>query len=321
MKRFLVSTTIGHNPGDELIWMGIKNLLQQGLHIDADYFYYNRNPDLQVGNDRVPQPGTVGNYYCNEIDLKHFDGVIIAGSPEWFGGPMKPLFQAIIKTNIPVYFLGVGLGVREAQLSDLDKVVLANAKRIITRSQETTDFLTPYGIESFVAPCPALFSAMFGIAKGYEGTTPALVLQKPGTEWHEIEPSYVADVQGTAGLDVLTVHKKEFEYYANFIPGVRYAASGGGVLKMISRYSSIRSTRLHVAIAAVSMGIPSVVIGNKDFRITTALGPYTGIIPCVGNLFEAAKANLSDKKTMDIFKFHWWDKWKKVLIQAGLPDA
>ena len=43
--NILISTTVGYNLGDEIILIGVKSLLRT-LFPSANYFIYNRNPDL-----------------------------------------------------------------------------------------------------------------------------------------------------------------------------------------------------------------------------------------------------------------------------------
>lgn len=317
IKRFLVSTTIAHNPGDEIIWFGIRNLLEVGLKIKADYVYYNRNPDLQVSALRVPRP-SVGNYLTDKIDLEGYDGVILAGSPEFTGGPMEYLYNALHnRPDIPVYALGIGAGHATLKLSSLDQEILSRSKVLITRSDETIDILRSYGINhGKCLPCPALFSASYDLSADMLGTDTAYILQAPGTRWHEVDPSYLNGVHNVN--EVLTIHVKELNYYRHMGKQVRYAASGGEVLRHLRRYGRTVSTRLHAAIAGLSLGIPGGVVGDKDFRITTALKPYKDVIGVYGSVAEAGQAKpVANRDEILDFKWQMWDAWLKELSQCS----
>lgn len=307
MKRFLVSTTIAHNPGDEMIWSGIRNLLEQGMRIRADYVYYNRNPDLQDAR-RSPIP-TEGNYVTTGINLNGIDGVILAGSPEWFGNPMEGLYRALLaRPDIPVYALGIGLGDPTSSLDDAARTVLSRAKKIITRSVETTEFLSRYGISSIPMVCPALFCSLSPNHRGM-GLC-GYVLQAPGSGWHEVEPSYLEGIDGVS--EVLVVHRKEMEYYTSIGKAVRYAASGNDVLTYLRRHNQVVSTRLHAAIGALSLGLPATVIGDTDFRIRTAGSMYKSILGLASNI-KSAQFVETDRVKILRFKEDQWSNWIKEL--------
>lgn len=59
--NILLSTTIGHNPGGELIRDGVQNLLKLVYpYSHLNFVHYNRNPDLQHGTGREARTGTIG---------------------------------------------------------------------------------------------------------------------------------------------------------------------------------------------------------------------------------------------------------------------
>lgn len=310
--NILISTTLGHNPGDEIILKGVKRLLAAKFGDEITYISYNRNPDLQTRglcNERVQRTDLVGNYMTSGSILKHVDMVVLAGSPEWYGGPMEALYKAIEKytLDIPLLALGIGLGSEWGTLSVLDKRVLSRPQtKIITRSKETSQMLMlQLGINVPSLVCPALF-AFTGdepecfwnratVAKLLASKT-LLILQKPGNGWHEIREScleglHLKDRQRDE--DILCLHIKEYEYFMEMFEWektyhkrVYYAADPASFAEVVSRYSKVVSTRLHGAIGALSLGIPAVVVSNGDFRIETCSSMFGNVLPRARTISE-----------------------------------
>lgn len=306
--RILLSTTIAHNPGDELIARGVLNLLRYGQKInDLEVVVYNRNPDLQYKMPRTPITNSIGNYYTDPVDLTGIDAVVLAGSPEWFGPPMEPLYKELYKNpKIPLYCFGVGLGDPSATLTELDRDVLVSATTI-PRSTDTYQFLKGYEMNcEEPLPCPALFSSMGTFQNQPKGVL--RVVQAPGHGWHEVRESFLKGLKPEH--EKLCVHVKELAYYRD----AQYAGSCGAVLDKIARYSGVISTRLHAAIAALSLEIPAAVVGKGDFRIETCADMFGDLLPCVENFTEAEKAlDLTIGEKIKEFKWESWNAWNRAL--------
>jgi hypothetical protein len=310
LMRILFSTTFGHNPGDEIILAGVQNLLRHGLNLDFDPVYYNRNPDLQFGYWREPIRNPVGNYMTSPVDLSLVDKVILAGSPEFFGPPMKGLYEALRLAGPsapPLLALGVGLGDSGAVLDNLSKDVLTTAKTI-TRSAETVQFLEREGIfgaRSLV--CPALFASMYTSDPIHDETL--YIVQAPGHGWHEIRESLLHGLEPEDYL--LCMHLKELQFFlSRGYKNVRYAATGGDALRIIREYPRVVSTRLHGAIGALSLGVPAFVVGCNDFRIATTTRMFN-----VSDIYLPIGASIREGKdyAMGMFseevKEYKWDQW------------
>ncbi len=293
--KILMSTTFGHNPGDECIALGVKRLLEAKFGSDIEYIYYQRNPDLQEGPERRQRSGLVGNYMTSGSILKHVDMVVAAGSPEWRGGPLEALYQGIkmYAPNIPLYALGIGLGNPWLSLTDLDREILSRPEtKIITRSQETTDALAKEGIKSEAWVCPAIFAfdvdqdLTFSQAlKRQTIEKPLLILQAPGYGWHEVPERVLAGYKD-GNTDILTVHVKEFEYFSDQGCNPLYAGDTASFANIVSRYQKVISTRLHGAIGALSLGVRAVVVSDGDFRIETCSKMF-GALPIAKTVREA----------------------------------
>lgn len=314
--KVLLSTTLGHNPGDEIIAQGVKNLLLEVYGPNIQYINYNRNPDLQEGDHRLRRLTLVGNYLTSESLLSHVDMVVLAGSPEWYGGPMKSLYEAITKYNphIPLLALGIGLGHQWGTLTELDKQVLSRPEtKIITRSEETTAMLLKEGIKSKAMVCPALFAFDQDLPNYRNGTI--LILQKPGYSWHEVNEATLTGPSimdlNNAGFSVLCLHVKEFEYYSNLGIHPQYAGSPDAFASIVSRYRKVVSTRLHGAIGALSLGIPAVVVSNGNFRIETCASMFGSYLPVASNVAEGLEVDTH--KVIQPMKDKAREAWLKEL--------
>jgi hypothetical protein len=292
--------------------MGVQNLIQYGLNKEFQSVYYNRNPDLQTGAHRTPLRYPVGNYYTSPVDLSFVDKVVLAGSPEFFGGPMQGLYEAlhIAGAAAPqVLALGIGLGDPNGVLDDLSRNVLSKAK-IISRSVETAKFLGRPQKDNQAIVCPALFSSMFTSDPIHQQTL--FIVQAPGHGWHEVKASLLDGLE----LDdtLLCLHVKEFKYFKSLgYKNVRYAATGAEALRIISEYPRVVSTRLHGAIGSLSLAVPSVVVHNGDFRIGTAANMFGENLPQATSIAEAkAKRTLTSDEIKD-YKWEQWATWCKAL--------
>lgn len=289
--NILLSTTHFHNPGDEIIAEGVKNLLRNRFGSNLTYFSYNRNPDLQEDPQRRLRQPLVGNYMTSPELIDHMDMVVLAGSPEWFGGPMETLYKAIRerKRNIPMLALGVGLGHAHGALNELDMEILGRPEtKIITRSYETTEWLTRYGIESSALTCPALFAFEANLFSASDKTLQ--IVQAPGHDWHEV-PARVLE-QLDRSVDMLCLHVKEFQHYSKLGLKPIYANNLYSFADIVSQYDKVVSTRLHGAIGALSLGVPAVVVSDGDFRIETAAKMFGEHLPVAKSVREALNMNL-----------------------------
>src|SRR5690606_39170902 len=210
--------------------------LIRAIKPDTEFVIYNRNPDLQVGDIREARVKTVGNYQCGSVDLTYIDGVVLAGSPEWRGGPLKALFEALKKRpDIPVYAIGIGAGEPYLNLSNLDREILRGA-RVTTRSNETTELLRKEGIGSIALPCPAIFSSKCAV-RSVPTKKLLQIAQKPGHGWHEINPKCLTGMNPEH--DVLCVHVKELRYFTDLGFKCKYASNPQEFRRIVKQYQYV----------------------------------------------------------------------------------
>lgn len=154
--NIVFSATRQWNPGDEFIMMGCINLLKNNFPFSFNPLIYNRNPQTQNGASIFYYDNSISD----RIDASIIDLVIFAGSPEWYGPYTQMLYKICEKNNIPVCYMGIGLGIPKTidSFSELELTVLKNAKFITTRDKAARDLLERFRASHI--PCPALFASM-----------------------------------------------------------------------------------------------------------------------------------------------------------------
>jgi hypothetical protein len=108
--NILVSSTRQWNPGDEFIFFGVRNLLEKAIgDRKINWILYDRHPDLNVNGfkKRIHRNNLLHNSF-HKHNSRFLDLAVIAGTPEWFGPPLIQFYDAVIKSNLPLFLIGVG---------------------------------------------------------------------------------------------------------------------------------------------------------------------------------------------------------------------
>lgn len=248
--NILISTTTNHNPGDDFLRIGVKNILKHIFPETPNYIHYDRNPNNMVDwpYDQNMKAGLRGTFVNTPIYWKDIDLVILAGSPEFLHHPLTPIYEGLVDhPEIPLWAIGVGYSESQFVLPLTDseiKVLKRENTLIITRQQELTDRLTDIlEKEIFTLPCPALFC----FEKFPEKTKGTLT---PYQISHSLEEMTEDTFFSSDPYDML-----------NFIGSHRY----------------VTSNRLHGAIAGISAGA-FVTLDNGSFRAQSAIKLFDEVI-------------------------------------------
>jgi hypothetical protein len=239
--NILISTTIGYNLGDEIICLGVKNLLKH-IFPEANYFIYNRNPDLWHGQYLH------GNYINKVADF--IDLVVLAGTPEFYLEKMHPLYQTV--GDKPIWAIGIGWGVQHLMPGDvLKNALLKENFRVIARSKVTQNII---GKPITILPCPSLLSAFNMVHQPKSGAC------------------FVGDVDHapasrTENTPVLCYTIEEFKKARNAM----YFTDASEFLTELMKYEVVATSRLHAGLGAMACGCYEVRIRKGDFRIDTAM--------------------------------------------------
>ncbi|HYV97555.1 MAG TPA: hypothetical protein VE967_08890, partial [Gemmatimonadaceae bacterium] len=154
MLNVLFSATRQWNPGDEFILFGCVNALRSA-GADVNPIVFNRHPQIRrmrplfrwfrnaddaiFGGRAAP---FLDNSFKDTTDPSIVDLVVFAGSPEWRGKRLKPLYELIDRRQVPALFLGIG-SANDFELSDrffsaTEMRVLRAARIIACRDRRTT---------------------------------------------------------------------------------------------------------------------------------------------------------------------------------------
>jgi len=305
--NILFSTTRQWNPGDEFILMGTINLLKEVIG-EFNPIIYNRNPEIRQNKSYLNpfrkskysniifkgknflesffRIGFWDNSFKDEMNLDFIDMVIFAGSPEWMGERLLPLYKKLLKYNKPIIYLGIGSGRKQdfksIKTPYLD--VLKKAKLIIVRDYLTYEFLKP--LKPYYLPCPAFFSS--------NEKKEIKKVKKVGL----VFATYKAVVNNKVSKDtynyILNLYEKlinKFEceivcHYIDELPEavkifkdmkIHYSYDAKDYLDIYKKFDLVIGPRVHGIGISASMGIPGILIAH-DLRGNTGKGFLAEIV-------------------------------------------
>jgi len=282
--NILLSTTTGWNIGDDFIRFGCQYLLEKYFQKTPTYIYYDRNPDFftpgiwQMGSNHK------SNRMMNPINWKIIDLVVLAGSPEFLHGPLKPLYEGLMDNpHIPMIALGVGYSL--PKLSPLTKEELTVLKRpnvkISTRQESLKDQLQNVLQRNDIValPCPALFCTDYKLEYTTKEKDTGVIVQAPGG-FQAIDESLANKLLNIPG-NKLCHYIKEYEWLQEKNIQAFYNPEPEEFLKEIAKYKTIHSSRLHGCIAALSNYAHVIPHYSEDnFRIIEGLKMYENVLGC-----------------------------------------
>lgn len=296
--NIVFSTTRQWNPGDEFILLGCMRALRLA-GLDFNPIIFNRNPqvrrtrrvnrwlqglDRRLGGRFAP---FLDNSLKDDTDFRCVDLVVFAGSPEWRGLRLAPLYRQIAQHGTPTLFLGLGTN-RPFDFSrehfSQDELALLRAARLVTcRDNATTAALSPVAARHI--PCPALLCC--------DEESPRRAVRRVGLIYGSDRAAAHNRVSGSTAryLDALyrqlvSTHggQHAFELVAHYIDELPLArADWGDTLPLryhydaiayralYGRYDLVVGHRIHGVGMSASQGIPGVCIAH-DRRGETARG-------------------------------------------------
>lgn len=263
VRHVLCSTTRQWNPGDELILLGVKSLLEAAQpETRFNVCVYDRNPDLQG------RPVVQSNSWRGQ-SLRKFDAVIVAGTPEWYGQPLEPLFEAIVRDDVEPIFLGLGSPTSHLSFSHLDERVFSRSKLLTARDGQARRALGRLGHQPHLLPCPALFAARREHLRKRKQRV-GLVLQRDHVVNQSIPSPELARVlelyerlRPAWDVEVICHYVDEYLWALERFERVCYSYDAKDYLEIFASCDVVVSTRLHGAVAALSTGAPSVLINRS----------------------------------------------------------
>jgi len=286
--NILVSSTRQWNPGDEFILFGVQNLLREAFSGDINWILYDRNPDRWINEWKLPLPkGADWSNVFRHYTLEGFDIAVIAGSPEWYGDPLKRFYSLVREYDIPLIVLGAGynFGAPTAQFdpesgeatidfSDDEIYCLRHLAQVVTtRDEYASRALSKVGVPHHVLPCPALFAADKE-SPPEEIRRVAFILQSPEGVQKIPEPmaqgalTAISELRAKGlELEIVFHYIDEFMEFLPILSPIRYSYDAREYLDILASFDLVISTRrLHGAILGNSLGKPAILISNGDTR-------------------------------------------------------
>ena len=287
--NILISSTRQWNPGDEFILMGVRNLLKYLLkNQKINWILYDRNPDLFVEGFSKPihRHKIWSNVFYNHT-AACVDLAVVAGTPEWFGLPMRRFYKAIKESNIPLILLGIGYVDRTITFSNDELYCFKKLLKVaIVRDEYASTALREVGIAHEVLPCPALFAAEAEIVTeerrkkdkkiGFVIQTNKTINQSIPEELMHASVWAVRELRRHGfEVEVVCHYIDEFVEFSKNLAPVRYSYDSSDYISIVADYDFVISTRLHGAILANCFCRPAILL-NKDSRSmgTAKLFPF-----------------------------------------------
>lgn len=313
--RFLIASTRQWNPGDEWIAYGIRRLFARAVPRDhISWLLYDRSPDaFDRPWDAEARPRrAMANSWAPEFDCP-VDAVILAGTPEWYGAHLRPVFERFADSSVPLFFLGIGHISDHAALNAIETSILRRAF-ITVRDELAEAALAAHGIGSELLPCPSLFSSPCE-APTRRLRSIAVVLQTSRVVNQSIpaalEAAMLALVAELARTYEVSVVCNYIDEYCRFSPvldcPVLYSYDSTEYFEILSRFDMVISTRLHSGFVANSLGKLAIVTHDTP-RVSAARQQFPFIYGCAPEEVPARLASVDlDGESRRLFN------WKRTV--------
>jgi Polysaccharide pyruvyl transferase len=318
-KNIVLSTTRQWNPGDEIILLGVRKIFDKLAKFRVNPVIYNRNPDLRSGFPGLELSDDSASFFDNSFkpdsDGSAIDWVVFAGTPEWCNVRSFDLYQQILKSNLPVMFLGVGGGFNLYR--DEFREVIGKAKAFTVREDDTLNAVLGQGFSARQLPCPALLSAPSDKEKKITAVNNiALIYQSSRDDsvfWGSLS-SEAYDFQNEMFRQIISSYGSRFKFsivvhYIDEIalanrafPGmdVHYSYDSADYFDIYRQFDLVIGPRVHGIGTAASVGVPGIAISH-DQRGMTSAGFLADIVKVgtpldvVVAIFEEAIKNVASR--------------------------
>ena len=296
VPNVVFSATRQWNPGDEFILFGCINALR-AAGLDFNPVVFNRNPQTRRTRmrwlsrvDRALFGGKLAPFLDNSLkddtDPAIVDLVVFAGSPEWHGRRLAPLYELIAARKTPSIFLGIGSAndftFDSRFFTATEMQVLREARLIACREERTAAALAPVNARHI--PCPALLSCTHETQRRDVKRVGLIFGSDRAVRHNRVSPETFAYMTALyRRLRADTGREVEFELVAHYVDelpharlafpeaAVRYSFDAADYRDIYARYDLVIGHRVHGVGIAASQGVPGMCIAH-DKRGGTARG-------------------------------------------------
>ncbi len=280
LQTILFSSTLGWNPGDEIILMGIEALLQE-LGCLYHKKIFDRNPrHLKHSTDWL------------NSSYDEFDYIVFSGTPGWWQEIPRisdysnsrnflrhtlrschlrlsdrsndPLLNCLLSTGKRCSAIGVGSSKLPEPGPKIRRVLQNNTDFFSVRDFQTRNAFLEFA--PVLLPCPAFFSSQRNKPK-QELDKIGITLQALNSNHILISKQKMTPILESINKLASTFSNIEFichaekdisfvkEHFSSY--PVHYADCGEDLLAIYDQFDFVASTRLHGCVAAMSLGIPT----------------------------------------------------------------
>lgn len=259
---WLINTSYGWNPGDDLIRDGVLELL--GIQEESKVFVNRGQVDL--GGAIHPIWKMVRNMSDARSLAAEAKGIVVAGSPEWYTY-FEEFYQAALEFQLPVYLVGIGMRSPGKEALAMFESLQPLIKGATVRDKYAASAMQAYDIPyewfpdpAFSAPYPAVSEKKYGLVVNYRaGGGNGEFTDKFDERWRQVSQQFAKEI------DLVTVHEMgEYKKAKLLFPGKRVFFSSDYVdyKKIYASTARYIGGRVHGATPVVATGGTAHVLYN-----------------------------------------------------------
>jgi len=287
---YLINTSYGWNPGDDLIREGVLNLLD----IKQESKVFVNRGQVTVDGKISPIWKVLRNGESPDYLASNANAIVMAGSPEWFDF-FEEFYEAAVKYSLPIYMVGIGMRSVSKRAPKLIDSVKHLIKGATVRDAIASKALSERDIPHEWFPDPAFAASYtmptvkrYGLVVNYRSCGGNGVLKSAfDPKWAEVEKLYGKDI------DLVTVHEQGEYAKAKkiFSAPVFYSSDYLDYKDIYSNTTLYLGGRIHGATPVVASGGTAHIIYNSpkisalskvaEFIDTLTISTYEQPVPSI----------------------------------------
>jgi hypothetical protein len=276
----LYSATRQWNPGDEFILYGVRRIFD-AVVCEHNVVIFNRNPYVvKYGRPRMETLRS-SMYENSWVDYGVTPDAVVMMGPEWYGNGCEPLYEMVLRQEVPLYLLGIGTSKFDLDETEMAAISL-NAKMIVARDEHAQERLLKYG--ALLDVCPAIFAADFNSlrqSKSKIGITfhAGLYHTSPNAElFNRLHTAWKA-IYAKMDVKFLCHTYVDFCDCNTLFPDadIFYSSLAEDYIKEYDSVDVVVGTRIHGMGLAASLGIPGVFVPMPSDDRASAVKGFNSI--------------------------------------------